>query len=208
MSHFKCQHARNWKFFKDRIISKNLWPPRSPDLTPADFFLWGSIEEQSVQKYAPANRTTQRRYTPRDWSRQRRHFGNSIPEFGETHSSVFGCERRPFSVSIMSRSCFASFPVCVYKFSSHYLNNIIFIDNSLGPLARESPCIIIYHLRWTTIHRTGMFAKPLHSLVTIQRGLVTLESPAFAFEESRSPIMPITSFLFREAVFQPSLMMN
>ena len=37
--------------------------------------------------------------------------------------------------------CFPSFPVCVYKFSSHYLNNIIFIDNSLGPLARESPCI-------------------------------------------------------------------
>jgi len=32
-------------------------------------------------------------------------------------------------------------PVCVYKFSSHYLNNIIFIDNSLGPLARESHCI-------------------------------------------------------------------
>jgi len=27
-------------FFKDRIISKNIWPPRSPDLTPVDFFLW------------------------------------------------------------------------------------------------------------------------------------------------------------------------
>jgi hypothetical protein len=71
---------------------------------------------------------------------QRRHFGNSFPEFGETHISVLGCERRPFSPSIMSRSCFAPFPVCVYKFSSHYLNNLIFIDNNLGPLARESPC--------------------------------------------------------------------
>ena len=67
-------------------------------------------------------------------------FGKSIPEFGETHSSVLGCERRPVSASIMSRSYFASFPVCVYKFWSHYLNNIIFIDNSLGPLATESPC--------------------------------------------------------------------
>ena len=37
--------------------------------------------------------------------------------------------------------CFSTLPVCVYKSSSHYLNNIIFIDNSLGPLARESPCI-------------------------------------------------------------------
>ena len=88
----------------------------------------GPIEGQSVHKNPPPphNRTIQRRYTARDSSRQRRHFGKSIPEFGETHSSVLGCERRPDSASIMSRSCFASFPVCVYTFSSHYLNNIIF----------------------------------------------------------------------------------
>jgi hypothetical protein len=47
--------------------------------------------------------------------------------------------KRPVSASIMSRSCFPSFPVCVYKFSSHYLDNIIFIDNSLGTVATESP---------------------------------------------------------------------
>ena len=86
----------------------------------------GPTEGQSVQKYTPHNRTTQRRDTPRDSSRQRRHFGKSIPEFGETHWSVLGCERRPVSASIMSRSCFASFAACVYKFSSHYFNNIIF----------------------------------------------------------------------------------
>ena len=51
------------------------------------------IEGQSVQKYTPHNRTTQRRYTPIDSSRQLRHFGKSIPEFGETHSRVLGCER-------------------------------------------------------------------------------------------------------------------
>ena len=101
----------------------------------------GPIEAQIVQKYTPHNRTTQRRYTPRDSSRQLRHFVKSIPEIGETHSSVLGCERKPVSASIMSRSCFPSFSACVYKFSSHYLKNIIFIDNSLGPLARDSPCI-------------------------------------------------------------------
>ena len=56
---------------------------------------FGPIEGQSVQKYTQHNRTTQRRYTPSDSNRQRRHFGKSIPEFGETHSSVLGCERRP-----------------------------------------------------------------------------------------------------------------
>ena len=101
----------------------------------------GPIEGQSVQKYTPHNRTTQRRSTPRDSSRQRRHFGKSISEFGETHSSVLGWERRPVSASIMSRSCFASFPACLPKFSFHYLNNIVFIGNSLGPLAGDSSCI-------------------------------------------------------------------
>jgi len=92
------------------------------------FLSLGPTEGQSVQKYTPHNRTTQRRYTPRDSSRQLRHFwGKSIPEFEETHSRVLGCESRPVSASIVSRSCFASFPVCVYKFSSHYLNKIIFL---------------------------------------------------------------------------------
>jgi hypothetical protein len=40
-----------------------------------------------------------------------------------------------------SPCCFPSLPACVYKFLTN-LNNIIFIDNSLGPLARESPCTI------------------------------------------------------------------
>ena len=27
-------------FFGDRVISKGLWPPCSPDLTPHDYILW------------------------------------------------------------------------------------------------------------------------------------------------------------------------
>jgi hypothetical protein len=30
--------------FADRIISKTIWPPRSPDLSPPDFFLWGALK--------------------------------------------------------------------------------------------------------------------------------------------------------------------
>jgi hypothetical protein len=33
------------QFFDDRIISKNLWPLRSPDLTPPDYFLWGYLKQ-------------------------------------------------------------------------------------------------------------------------------------------------------------------
>ena len=34
------------EFFDDRLISNNLWPPRSPDLTSPDFFLWGHLKEK------------------------------------------------------------------------------------------------------------------------------------------------------------------
>ena len=49
MSHFKCQHARYSKFFKDRITSKNFWLPRSPDLTPAGLFLWVLLKSKVYQ---------------------------------------------------------------------------------------------------------------------------------------------------------------
>jgi hypothetical protein len=31
-------------YFSDRLISKNLWPLRSPDFTPPDFFLWALLK--------------------------------------------------------------------------------------------------------------------------------------------------------------------
>jgi len=40
-------HASNAEiqsFFGDGFISKGLWPPRSPDLTPPDYFLWGYLK--------------------------------------------------------------------------------------------------------------------------------------------------------------------
>jgi len=61
----------------------------------------GPIEGQSIQKYTPHNRTTQRRYTARESSRQRRHW-EKYSRIWETHSSVLGCERRPVSTSITS----------------------------------------------------------------------------------------------------------
>ena len=43
-------------FFRDRIISKTLWPPRSPDLTPDDFFLWGLLKGKVYKNTPPHNR--------------------------------------------------------------------------------------------------------------------------------------------------------
>ena len=43
-------------FFDDRIISKSLWPPRSPELSPPDFFLLGVLKGKA---YANKPRTIQ-----------------------------------------------------------------------------------------------------------------------------------------------------
>ncbi|XP_031333083.1 uncharacterized protein LOC116163333 [Photinus pyralis] len=32
------------QFYDNRLISKGLWPPRSPDLTPLDFFLFPTLK--------------------------------------------------------------------------------------------------------------------------------------------------------------------
>jgi len=36
-------------FFGDRVISKGLWPPRSPDLTSPDYLLWGYLKGRVYQ---------------------------------------------------------------------------------------------------------------------------------------------------------------
>jgi hypothetical protein len=42
--------------FWDRIISRGLWPARSPDLNPCDFYLWGNLEQKV---YKPNPHTTE-----------------------------------------------------------------------------------------------------------------------------------------------------
>jgi inhibitor of nuclear factor kappa-B kinase subunit alpha len=32
--------------FEDRRVSRGLWPARSPDLNPCDFFLWGNLKDK------------------------------------------------------------------------------------------------------------------------------------------------------------------
>lgn len=40
--------------FPERVISTGIWPPRSPDLSALDFYLWGAVKE-AVYKKKPRN---------------------------------------------------------------------------------------------------------------------------------------------------------
>jgi len=79
----------------------------------------------------------------------------------------------------MSSSCFAPFPVCIYKCSSHYLNNIIFIDNSLGHLAKDSPCSITKTLHCESVVYYTAWFKKMDSLNSKRRQTVVCGIPSY-----------------------------
>jgi hypothetical protein len=39
----RTQAALLQEFVGESIVGRGLWPPRSPDITPPDFFLWGFL---------------------------------------------------------------------------------------------------------------------------------------------------------------------
>jgi hypothetical protein len=40
--------------FEDRIIRRGLWPPRSPDVSFCDFYLWGNLKEKVYNPHSIA----------------------------------------------------------------------------------------------------------------------------------------------------------
>jgi hypothetical protein len=43
--------------FDDRVISSGLWPPRSPDMTPCDVYLWGRLKYKAYKINPHSGRT-------------------------------------------------------------------------------------------------------------------------------------------------------
>jgi len=59
-------------FFCGNVISKGIWPPRSPDLTSPDFFLWSYLKD------------TVYRSNPRDLKQLKANITRAIEEVNET----------------------------------------------------------------------------------------------------------------------------
>jgi hypothetical protein len=59
------------EFFGENVISKGLWPPRFPDLTSPDFFLWSYLED------------TVYRCKPRDLKQLKMNITRAIEEVNE-----------------------------------------------------------------------------------------------------------------------------
>jgi len=99
----------------------------------------GPIDGQGVQKYTLHNRTTQRRYTPAvnvdTLEKVFQNLEKRIRVCLDVKGDQF--QHRLWAGPILHRSryVYINFQVIISI-------TLFFIDNSLGPLARDSPCII------------------------------------------------------------------
>ena len=87
-------------FFSDRVISKGFWPPRSPDLTPPDYFLWGYHRRNSGSN---SGRT-----------------GKDFPKYGAPGSILSGRKWWPLPAHVMMSSHFLHTEVSPLQISLQY----------------------------------------------------------------------------------------
>jgi len=85
--HHRSFASRNWLKSQRR---------GEADLTPADFFLWGLLKGK-LYKNTPRKIEQLKEAISQEIQTVKIDTGKSILEFGETHSSVLGCEWRPVS---------------------------------------------------------------------------------------------------------------
>ncbi len=106
-------------FFGDRLISHSLWPPRSPDLSPPDFFFMGMFEGASVCYMSGWSE----RAATADWGGNWKHYWKPDPpclqKLGNASSAVSECCRRALSklTIICTAFCYVFF-VCNTLFGS------------------------------------------------------------------------------------------
>lgn len=137
MLHLKCQHEIISKKFKDFLVTISILAIQI-SWSGQLLFLWDLLKRKVYRNmyilYIPHNWTIQRYYMPQDSSHWLNNLGKVFQNLEKNKSSVIEYERRPFLTLVMSRSCFKLLPVYVCKFSSHYLNSIIFCKQQFGTL--------------------------------------------------------------------------
>jgi hypothetical protein len=88
-------------FFSDRIISKGLWPPRSPDLTPPDYFLWGYLKGTFYQNKTTNHRRLKSKHHQRNSDSDNGRTGKDFSKDGVPCSILFGRKWWPLPAHVM-----------------------------------------------------------------------------------------------------------
>jgi hypothetical protein len=194
--HGAMAHTANWimqmlsEFFGGRTISRNLWPHRSPDLSPPNFYHWGFFRV-NVYKNNPHTRRTETKH----WAvHLKRRCRNSPP----------GCTKQEEKIECIHRWTRWIFPILnialisCFLISNSFINWKIELVSEMGCVTFRSPYTT--HRQPRLLYRTPLFADVMERLwYKIQNSVVykwNLHFPTYMFfATNRAPTENFEQFV-------------
>jgi len=133
-------------FFGDRVISKGLWPPRSPDLTPPDYFLWGYLKGRIYQNKPrtidalKANITEEIQAVTADvlartFQNMARRVQSYLDANGGHFQQILWCHHISHTTNVL-----------LFKFRHNIFIGVSIIKEMPSSVASGTPCIYTYQL--------------------------------------------------------------
>ena len=140
MSHRSLTRVHDM-FTEERTISKGLWPPRSPDLSSCDFYLWGTLK-QKIYANNPHNLDQlKENITNAIWRITREELqavsANVVKTCPEMHRCQWGALPASFIKLQVNKTIF-------YNTTGHLNNERMFLFSTTfsGLLLNGPPCIL------------------------------------------------------------------
>ena len=109
-------------FFGDRVISKGLWPHRSPDLTPPHYFLLGISERKSLPKQTTNHRRLESKHQQRNSGSDSGRTGKDFPKYTAPVSILSGRKWWPLPAHVTMSSHFSYNERTAVQISLQYLH--------------------------------------------------------------------------------------
>ena len=107
-------------FFGDGVISMGLWPPRSSDLTPPDYFLWGYLKGRVYQNKPRTIVALKANINEEIQALTADVLAKDFPKYGAPGSILSGRKWWPLSAHVMMSSHFSHTEVSPLQISLQY----------------------------------------------------------------------------------------
>ena len=140
-SHASMAEIRS--FFGDRVISKGLWPPRSPDLTPPDYFLWGYLKRRFYQNKPRTIDALKANITEEIQAVTADVLARTSQNMARQVQSCLDANGGHFQHMLWCRHISHTTNVLLFKFRCNIFVGVRIIKEMPGSVASGTPCIIV-----------------------------------------------------------------
>jgi len=154
--------------FGDSVISNGLWPPRSPDLTPPDYFLWGYPKGRVYQSkprtidslkanIAEEIQAVTADVLARTFQNMARRVQSCLDANGGHSQHMLWCLHISHTTNVL-----------VFKFRCNIFIGVRIIKEIPGLVASGTPCVIIFLYAVSRLHDSMQLYSTAHSFETQQ----------------------------------------